>query len=188
MQPRSRHFVSLIALLFLAPASAAADAVGPPDPTLVCPTGSTPEVNHCGTVCIRRRCDTSADCRTGEVCRDVELCVIEEPYCGGWTMDLYERVEDCAGGCSGGTCRAAAACVLDVGGVDAGGTGGTDAGGTTGGSDAGGASTGTDAGSGAVVTTYGCGCRSAGGGASSGAGVLGFLMVAFWIRRRVRLA
>lgn len=142
-----------------------ADAVGPADPDVACPEGARVEVNHCGTVCVRRRCETDADCsRPGDTCRDVRLCVEDQPYCGGWTNDPYERIRgDCAGGCGSYECRTLGACV---------GPASEDAGSPA------------DGGTGEVVT-YGCGCR-VGAARSSAVGacaLVGLLLLGLARRR-----
>ncbi len=163
-------------ILLAVPSVAAADVVGPIDPSVTCPEGSRVETNHCGTVCIARRCTTSAECGSGQVCRpDVSLCVVEEPYCGGCAGDcLYERVTGtCAAGCMVGECQTFGACVPGSAGTDAGSTG----------RDAGGAP--ADAGPGSVVT-YGCGCRAGGVSTSGGLAVLALLALVASRRRGVR--
>lgn len=152
-------------LALAVPSIASADAVGPPDPSVVCPRGAEVETNHCGTVCVARRCASDAQCRPGEVCEaGVSACAADEPYCGGWTMDLYERIHGaCAGGCAIGECRTFAACVPASPRPDAG-------------------TAGADAGTGTVVT-YGCGCRAHGAPAGPLA-LVTLALVALGLRRR----
>lgn len=155
------------------PSIAFADAVGPTDPSVICPDGARIEDNHCGTVCIARHCSSDGECGTGMVCRpNVSLCANDEPYCG-MVMSPYERIYGtCEGGCAVGECRTFGACVPGTPGTDAGGTG-TDAGGES-----------TDAGTGMVVT-YGCGCRIL-ERTSPGAGALSLLALALLLGRRRR--
>ena len=153
-----------LAVLLLVPAAARADAVGPADPGVVCPAGSTVSVDHCGTVCTARRCASDGDCRDGEECAAVRLCAEDVPYCGGWTSDPYEQIRGaCDEGCAGDEdCRSFDACVPREGSDD-------------GGSPA-------DAGDGEVVT-YGCGCR-AGGRAVAHPSLALLGLAALWVRRR----
>ncbi|MBX3271713.1 MAG: hypothetical protein KF729_15710 [Sandaracinaceae bacterium] len=169
---RSLGVLSL-SLLLVIPSAVLADAVGPIDPAVTCPRGARVEVNHCGTVCVPRRCAATSECQPGETCAAVSVCVADEPYCGGWSMAPYERAHgacDASGGCSTGECRAFSGCVAATPGTDAGSAA----------SDAGGA---RDGGSGAVVT-YGCGCRAASGGAGGGLATIGLALALVCGRRR----
>lgn len=164
---------------------AAADAVGPEDPSVSCPEGTRRELNHCGTECIRHRCETDADCFGDRVCRPIPLCAETDNYCGMGAR-LYERIHGAcgSGGCAAGTCQTLRACVRGTMSVDAGGgmrdsgPGGTDSGRI--GMDSGAVS--GDAGS-REVATYGCGCRVGTTGRSAPAAALA-LGLMLWARRR----
>ncbi len=158
--------LALAATLLLSPLVARADAVGPLDPAVVCPAGSQVDINHCGTVCVPSRCTLEGACREpGQVCQPVDLCVEDEPYCGGWTSDAYERVRGtCASGCGSYECRTLTVCAPEPSAE------------TDSGSD-------LDAGS-SPVLTYGCGCRALGRRAEGWGGSLVLVGLLVLVRRR----
>ena len=155
-----RHALAC-ALTLLVPSSALADAIGPPTP-IECPEGSTAATNHCGTVCFAQApCEADSECGAGERCVERPLCVEHDVPCGGWG-GTYSIVRGaCSGGsCGQGSCEPVRSCSAS--------------------------NTPSDGGPVGTHTTYGCGCRAAGDGSQSAAGlvVLAMMLCALRIRRR----
>ncbi len=70
---------ALLALvLLLAPNSAAADPVGPPNTD--CPPGTTGDSDHYGGYCAASVCRSNKDCEGKRVCQPYALCVQEATY------------------------------------------------------------------------------------------------------------
>lgn len=72
----------LASAVFLFASLASADAVPPPPSS--CPDGSQGATCHGGPHCAPRKCNTDADCKTGEACEDHKLCNDEINCAGGW--------------------------------------------------------------------------------------------------------
>ncbi len=105
-----------LAILFLSPAFAYADVVGP-EPSS-CPLGSRPSVAHSGPYCAPLpECTSDSACSAGAACMEVSQC-IEIRGCGGRP---YPDAEPCTlehvvgpcggdGSCATGTCTTRSVC------------------------------------------------------------------------------
>ncbi len=86
-----------------------ADVVNPA-PTS-CPTGSRPSTGHVGPHCAPTTCQSSTDCKSGETCREVSLCITMEAgqhRGGSYTVEFAHGT--CSSTCSKGTCQKAMRC------------------------------------------------------------------------------
>lgn len=109
--------ILFVALLVLAPIASADDLPPPPES---CPPGSVGYSEHAGQWCVPTICAGEAECGSGEVCREVALCVVEEEYALGGNIPQdppprrtrrVARGECIDGACpSGGECRRARRC------------------------------------------------------------------------------
>ncbi|TNE50738.1 MAG: hypothetical protein EP343_07060 [Deltaproteobacteria bacterium] len=86
-----------------------ADVVNPA-PTS-CPAGSTPSTGHVGPHCAPTTCQSNTDCKSGETCREISLCITTETGVhrgGSYTVEFAHGT--CSGTCSKGTCQKAMRC------------------------------------------------------------------------------
>ena len=138
---------------------AAADVVMPPPST--CPEGSQGATCHGGPHCVPSKCASDAECKSGEVCQDRQLCVNPINCAGGWSdpdaappMSPDVRGPCNAGACAEGACNTYKVCVPGSGsGSGSGSGGGSGSGSGSGGSSGGGSG-----------SASGCACSAAGDG------------------------
>jgi len=95
--------------LFLLPAPASADVVGPPPER--CPFGSIPDTSHAGPTCTPAACTSALDCEIGQVCVEYGLCVESvNGFSHGYSFQMEHALTACG---EGGTCPPSATCVTD---------------------------------------------------------------------------
>ncbi len=102
--------VALFAGILGAPATALADAIGPPPAR--CPPGAVPSSSHAGEYCRPGTCRGNGDCEQGEVCIEQPLCV--EPiqgYSRGGPLTVDHAVTICP---EDGACPPGATCVTEL--------------------------------------------------------------------------